>query len=468
MKIVIEQNAETSLANQVEQGVRMQIERRELRAGTRLPSIRRLAAELSVSRNTVIEAYDRLVAQGLVRSRQGSGYFVDELAPRLVSVGGWSNLREAEEVYDRLWRMFSEQGDSLKLGCGWLPEHWRDTAEFTYAVRKVARQDQTNLFDYSTPLGNPGLRQHLQRRFRGMDINVHAHQILLTTGASHGLDLLIRHLLNPGDVVFVEAPGYYNLIGLLKLQGIQIVGIRQTAHGPDIDALEEMLTTCQPRLFFVNSVFQNPTGTTLSVSIAHQILQLAERFDFLVIEDDVYADFQSDVTLRLAALDQLRRVVYVGSFSKSLSCSLRVGFVAAAPEMIRGLVDVKMLTSIATSRFAEEVVSVMLNNGSYRQLTQRLCRRMDQQMVTTLRLLESTGWEVFSPPSGGMFIWVRWPGVSDSAVLVESAEHRRVSLSSGSAFHSNMGDCPWFRINVTYATDPRAIAFITDPLQHPA
>jgi DNA-binding transcriptional MocR family regulator len=229
--------------------------------------------------------------------------------------------------------------------------------------------------------------------------------------------------------------------------------------------LERMLATHKPKVFFVNGALQNPTGSVLSASVAHHILQFAERFDFMVIEDDVCSDFQNEITVRMAALDQLHRVIYLGSFSKSLSCSLRVGFIAATPKMIKALTDVKMLTSISSSRFAEEVVSVVLNNGGYRKSIERIRRRLDRQMSATLRLAENSGWEFFARPSGGMFIWTRWHGVSDSAVLVESAATLGVDLSPGALFHPAKCESAWLRINVAYATDPRAIEFISNPLQ---
>lgn len=459
MKFEILHESNKPLADQVEEGVRSRIGGRELSGGSRLPSIRQLASDLGVSRNTVIEAYDRLVAKGLVRSRQGSGYFIEDQAARFAISG-----MAAENVADQLWHLFRDDGDHVKLGCGWIPESWRDVGELTYAIRQVARQDSVALFDYSTPLGCLGLRTILCRRLYALGIEVPASQIVLTTGASHALDLLIRLLLRPGDTVLVEAPGYYNLFGALKLHGIQMVGIPRTTQGPDVEAMERLLATHQPKLFFLNGVFQNPTGTTVSAATAHRILQLAERFDFRIVEDDIYADFQSDLTVRLSALDQLRRVIYVGSFSKSLSCSLRVGFIAAAPELIKKLVDVKMLTSIASSRFAEEVITEMLENGSYRKLVERLRRRLERQLADTYRFVEEAGWKVFCRPSGGMFLWARLPTVTDATELVTYAAEGGVKLSPGSVFTPDMSVSPWLRINVTYVDDPRARAFLKAPI----
>lgn len=242
-----------------------------------------------------------------------------------------------------------------------------------------------------------------------------------------------------------------------------MVGVPRTTQGPDVEALEQLLTIHKPKLFFVNSVCHNPTGTTISVATAHRILQLAEKCDFKIVEDDIYADFESYPTARMSALDQLRRVIYIGSFSKSLSCSLRVGFVAGPPDFIKRLVDVKMLTSITSSRFAEEVITVMLENGSYRKLVERLRRRIGQQLVDTSQLLISAGWQLFCRPNGGMFLWARLPGVEDAVELVKRSAARGVSFSPGAVFTPEGSVCPWLRVNVAYADDPRARAFLQAP-----
>jgi DNA-binding transcriptional MocR family regulator len=462
MKIKIDRQAGTPLTDQVEQAIRAGIVAREIAVGARLPSIRQLSGDLGVSRNTVIEAYDRLAAHGLARSRPGSGYFVAETGTQSRALAV-SSPEDAGNVVGELWHLFTDHRDTVKLGCGWLPEAWRESEDLAYAIRQTIRVDRAGLFDYGTPLGGLGLRTGLRRRLFALGIEAPESQILLTGGASHALDLLIRLTLRAGDTVLVETPGYYNLFGLLKLQGIHMVAVPRTTQGPDVEALERLLATCKPKLFFVNSVFHNPTGTTLTASTAHRILQLAEKHDFQIVEDDIYSDFEGNATIRMAALDQLRRVIYVGSFSKSLSCSLRVGFIAGSADLVKKLVDLKMLTSITSSRFAEEVLAVMFENGSYRKLVERLRRRLEGQQAETCRLLDAAGWELFCRPAGGMFVWARLPGIDDSAELVARAAGRGISFSAGSVFTPDLAACPWLRINVTYASDSRAKAFLASP-----
>lgn len=377
MELSINRHATTPIARQVEAGIRDWIQAHGAGGGRRLPSIRRLAATHSISRNAVIEAYERLVAAGLVCSRPGSGFYVADSAASLSQPFVTNAL---EEITNGLWGLFSANEHTLKLGCGWLPSHWREGDDLTHAIRHVARNSRSGIFEYSTPQGPLTLRGLIQERLRPLAIAADAQQIVMTGGGSHSLDLLVRMLLEPGDVVFVESPGYYNLFGLLHLQRIRVIGVPRLVDGPDIERLEALLAEHRPKLFYINSVFHNPTGSTLTPAVAYRVLQLAEQHDFQIIEDDIYADFQHTPTTRLAALDGLNRVLYLGSFSKSLSSSLRVGFIASPPTLVQRLVDIKMLTSISASRFAEQVVTTMLQNGSYRKLTERLRTKLSNRV----------------------------------------------------------------------------------------
>jgi DNA-binding transcriptional MocR family regulator len=315
------------------------------------------------------------------------------------------------------------------------------------------------MVDYATPLGNLTLREHLQGRIGQLGIHVDASQILITTGASQALDLLMRYMLKAGDTIFVEDPGYYNLNGLLKLHGVKLIGIPRTRNGPDLDVLQAQLQLHPPKLMFINTVFHNPTGTTVAPPVAFRLLQLAREHGFTIVEDDIYADFQTDVTDRLATLDQLEHVIYVGGLSKTLSSSLRIGCVVANPAIIKDLVDIKMLTSLGASRFAEAVAVSLLERGAYRKYLERLRRRMRDALGSTIQTLEDAGWEVFEKPVGGKFVWARVPHIDNAERLVACGAPLGVMVLPGSYFRPNMEVSPWIRIHAAFGNEPRAQAF---------
>ncbi|MCW1245861.1 PLP-dependent aminotransferase family protein [Pseudomonas sp. SAICEU22] len=450
MELRIDRQALVPVVQQIVDALAIWIRQDAVEPGTRLPSIRQLARQNLLSQASVHEACQRLVAQGLLASRHGSSFFV---APAVSDAGA-----TAEEAW--LPGVSSAPADpthqALKLGCGGLPESWRESDDLGYAIRQVSRTDMAGLFNYGPPLGLPALREQLSRRLKQFEIDADENRILTTTGALHGLDLIVRTLLPPGCCVVVESPGYPKLFDLLRLHKIDMLELPRTSRGPDVDALQCLLAIHRPSAIFINSTCHNPTGSNLIPAVAQRLLQLARKHAMLVIEDDVYADFQGATRARLAALDA--EVIYLGSFSKTLSSSLRVGFMAAAPSVIARLGEVKAITCMGGSRFAESVLAKLLANGAYRKLAQRQRQRLNADMAVALQLLEDADWKVFGKPSGGLFIWAR-PPLCDYAELQRMARRCGVQLSSRTRFSPSGADTDWLRINVAYARDPKAQAF---------
>jgi DNA-binding transcriptional MocR family regulator len=454
MDLGIDRQALVPVVQQIVSGLAAWIRESGVGPGTRLPSVRQLAHENLLSQSSVIEAFERMVAQGVLVSRQGAVFFVAQPPAER----GLSSENQWYEGAESGWGAFVDnQLGELKLGCGWLPDTWRESADISYAIREVTRTDTAAVFNYSTPLGLPALREQLLKRLTHIHVATRVEHILTTQGASHAQDLLIRTLLKAGDTVVVESPGYGNLYRLLAFHGVKLLEVPRTRGGPDLAALEALLRGHRPKCLFINSLYHNPTGTSLSAAVAERLLQLAHSQDFFIVEEDVYGDLQHATCTRLSALPHEDRVIYISSFSKTLSSALRVGYLTASGAVIAQLVKVKTLTGIGTSRFAEAVVAALLANGTYRKWVQRLRRRLGTEMAMTLQVLEDEEWEVFAVPAGGMFVWAR-PGVGDRSTLQARARRLGVLLSPGALFSPTGEHSDWLRINVAYAADQRALA----------
>ncbi|MHC8376027.1 aminotransferase-like domain-containing protein [Pseudomonas sp. MDT1-16] len=451
MELRIDRRALVPVVQQIVDALACWLRRGEVPPGTRLPSVRQIARINLLSQSCVFEACERLVAQGVLASRHGAGFIVaiPALATQVQQDCPWFEGAEVKQ---------GGTSGELKLGCGGLPESWRETDDLSYAICQVSRTDMAGLFNYSTPLGLPALRQQIHKRLKQLDIVVEESRILTTAGASQGLDLIVRTLFKPGDCVVVENPGYSLLFDLLRLHGVSMIEVPRTPRGPDIEALEALLVKDRPRGIFINSFYHNPTGSSLAPAVAQRVLQLAKTYGLLVIEDDVYADLHSGLGTRLAALDIDDNVIYVGSYSKTLSSSLRVGFVVAGAGVISRLAEVKMISSMGASRFCESVLASLLANGAYRKLVQRQRQRLSNDREAALQVLEDAEWEVFGKPVGGLFIWAR-SRKSDYAQVRTQAQRFGVLLSSATAFSPTGEANDWQRINVAYACDPRARAF---------
>jgi DNA-binding transcriptional MocR family regulator len=200
---------------------------------------------------------------------------------------------------------------------------------------------------------------------------------------------------------------------------------------------------------------QNPTGADISPHLAFKVLQAAERHNFMVVEDDIFCDLQVKITPRLATLDQLNRVIYARSFSKTLSGSLRVGFIACAQGIANELADIKMLTSVTTSQFTERLVYLMLIDGHYRKYLSRLHERLGEARLNIVRAFQRIGLELFVEPADGMFVWARLPHIEDSLTLAEASQRDGIMLAPGSVFRPHLERSAWMRFNVTVSEDLR-------------
>ncbi len=428
---------------------------RQLTPGDKLPSVRALAGTMQISTSTVVEGYERLAAEGIIRSRPGSGFYVaGQLAPlTLTDVGP-----KLDRAIDPFWvsRQSLEAGETtLMPGCGWLPPSWLPEAGLRRALRTLARSNDTALTDYGTPLGSPALRNLLGRRMVERGIDAPPEQIILTESGTQAIDLLCRFLIEPGDTVLVDDPCYFNFQALLRAHRATIVGVPYTQTGPDINVFAQMLTQHRPRLYITNSGLQNPTGAALSLGVAHRVLKLAEQASLTIIEDDIFADFETTPTPRLAALDGLERVVQIGSFSKTLSASARCGFIATRPNWIEGLVDLKIATSFGGGRLAAELVLNVLRDGSYRRHIEGLRLRLSHAMTEVSARLKAIGIVPWLEPQAGMFLWCRLPDGVDAADLARESLADNIVLAPGNVFSVSQAATGYLRFNVAQSLDGR-------------
>lgn len=454
-----------SRVEQVMQTVRGRIAARSLTPGAKLPSIRGFADSLGVSKSTVVEAYERLSAEGVIRARPGSGFYVAGSLPPLSLAEIGPRLDRAIDPFWVSRLSLDAADDVLKPGCGWLPSDWLPDGSLRRAVRGLARSEEAApLTDYGTPLGLPALRVLLARRMADQGIEAPPDQILLTESGTQAIDLLCRFLLEPGDAVLVDDPCYFNFHALLKAHRAQVIGVPYTPHGPDVEAFADALAAHRPRLYITNSALHNPTGTTLSPLVAHRLLKLAEAANLTIAEDDIFADFEPDPAPRLAAFDGLNRVVRIGSFSKSLSASARCGYIAARRDWIEGLIDLKIATSFGGGRIGAELVLAVLKDGSYRKHMDSVRSRLARTMALTLKRLKPLGISPWVEPRGGMFVWAKLPEGLDAADVSRTALADKVILAPGNVFSASQSAAGYLRFNVAQSTDPRLFTALADAM----
>jgi DNA-binding transcriptional MocR family regulator len=457
--IVLSPDSSTPLVAQIVEGLRRLIAEQTLRPGAKLPSIRAFAASHAVSVFTVVEAYDRLVAQGWLVSRTHSGFFVKRRA------GDTAQPDEAPRAdlrFDARWylqHIFESRNLALRPGCGWLPHDWL----FEEGVRRSLRQlasEGAQLGGYGLPHGHLALRQLIAESLSEREIAIGVDNVLLTQGSSQALDLAARRLVRAGDAVLVDDPGYPNLMFMLRFLGARLIGVPRDPNGYDLAALEALIVEHQPKLFFTQPRLQSPTNSVTPVAQLFRVLQLAEQHDLTLVENDIYLDLDPQSRPSLASLDQLKRVVYVGSYSKTISPNIRVGFLVARPDVLDDLAQLKMVSGLTSSDLTERLAFGALSEGRWRKHLKSLHSRLGEAHEQVAGQLSELGFELFNEPKAGMYLWARHPDLTDSGELSKLALLEGIMLGPGHLFLVEPRPTGWLRFNVAFSHDERVYRFL--------
>ena len=458
--LTLHPEASIPLVSQIVDGLRRMIGDQSLRPGTKLPSIRAFAAAHAVSVFTVVEAYDRLVAQGWLVSRANAGFFVKRRSDEPAAPGAPPPTQDLR--FDARWylqHIFETRRLALKPGCGWMPNDWL----FEDGVRRSLRQlasDGAELGGYGLPHGHMALRLVIAESLAELQITASAEQVLLTQGSSQALDLVARQLLRPGDTVLVDDPGYPNLMFMLRFVGAHVIGVPRTPAGYDLAALEALLVEHRPKAFFTQPRLQSPTNSVTPVAQLFRVLQLAGQHGLTLVENDIYADLDTDRRPTLASLDQLQRVIYIGSFSKTISPNIRVGYLVARPDLLDDLAQLKMVSGLTSSDLTERLAFGALSEGRWRKHLKSLRERLGHAHLQVALNLTQLGFEIFNEPKAGMYLWARHPDLTDSAALSQQAATEGLMLGPGQLFLVEPRSTGWLRFNVAFSTDQRVMDFL--------
>jgi DNA-binding transcriptional MocR family regulator len=472
----LERGALATLAEQLAAWFAARVHSHALAAGARLPSVREAARRHHVAPTTVVAAYDLLQAQGLVEARAQRGFFVRDIEPRASAriarpTRGTTPppLSATTLVRSMFERGIDGAGDCAPSpgaspgpspGIGTLPADWLDLPLLHSALRRALAEDQKDpaSLRYGAPAGDARLRGALVHRLRDLGIGADAQQIVTTGGATAALELVSQLLLAPGDSALVDEPGWPVDHARLTRMGVKLLPVPRAADGPDRAALRQWLQARRaagenkPRVYFTASVLHNPTGGSMTLAAAHEVLKLAEAHDLTLIEDDTYAWLAPPGSPRLSALDQLQRTVYIGGFAKIFTPNWRVGFLAAAPALVERAIERKLLGALATPGLTERAVAIALEQGALRRHAERVTQRLAAARARSVRLAQDAGFAFAAPPNG-LFGWID-TGV-DTDRLATLMHGDGWLLAPGSLFHVAGRPSPLMRINFAAAQDAR-------------
>ncbi len=443
MDITLDPAARAHLGLQLADAIVSHIRGGALRAGDRLPGQRTLAASLGVSRTTVVRAYEELEAQGWTTGREGAGTFVaQEMELRTGPVS--SGAMPAQPAFDVLRPGATALSRGVPDGAivanlaGGMPDlRTIPVEEISRAWRRAVRRDGQSLLGYGPPAGHPALREAiatLLRQSRGLRCG--ASEVLVARGAQMCAYLAVRALVQPGDVVAVEAYGYEAIWAVLRICGAHIVPIPVDDDGMDVDALAALCEQRRVRAVYVTPHHQFPTMVVMSAARRIRLLNLARQHRFAILEDDYDHEFHYEgrPVAPLASTDTAGNVVYIGSLSKVLAPGLRTGYVAAPAGFIQTLSELRTLVDRQGDLPMEAALAELLDDGSVQRHVRRARRIYRGRRALFLDLLrDKLSDELrFAVPAGGLSVWA-WTTL-DARAWEARARGRGVWVHAGWRF----------------------------------
>ena len=416
------------------------IARGDLPSGSRLPPERELAQRLRISRTTVVSAYRELESRGLLRGYVGRGTYVCAAPEPAGTPFAWRGkiasaaLRSSDSTLRDAIRHASD-ARLLSLAAGEPAIDCFPTAAFQQAIDYALKKHAEAVWSHGPTEGQPVLREAIAERFR-----VPAESVLVLAGAQQGLDLLARCLVDPGDAVLMERPGYLGAIQSFHAAGAKLIG--WDVARADIDELEDLLVRYRPKLIYTNPTFQNPTGITMPIRTRRELLKLAERYRVPVVEDGTYGElhFTEPAPPSLRDLDAQNLVIHLNSFSKVMAPGLRLGWIAAAPSIVDQIAIIKQRLDPHTQNLVQFAMARLIRQGGFdshlKTLRAEHARRC-AQMIAALHRHVPEGMVRFARPQGGLYLWCRLAGGVSSRSLLDRALTEGVAFIAGHAFYAD-------------------------------
>ena len=420
----------------------------ELSPGSKLPAERELAEQLRVSRTTVTNAYRELESKGLVRGYVGRGTYVCALPEPSNVPFAWRGKMSAVSLRlsaeSCIVNLTSVDPNLISFGVGCPALECFPIEEYSRIQSSILRSRAPEVLGVGPVAGQPALREAIAREH-----SVPTAQVLVVAGSQEGLDLLARCLIDPGDHVIVDQPGYFVGFRTFQAAGARLVG--WDAARADVDELEHLILRYRPKFICTTPSFQNPTGRTLSLSQRKDLIHLATRYRIPVIEDEPYRQmyFDAPPPPSLHELDERGVVIHLSTFSKVLAPGLRLGYIVAPENVVDLLALAKQRSVWLTAGLEQMVVAEMMMSGTVPRHAEHLRqehRIRRDAMVHALRRAFSSTQLSYSVPRGGMFLWCRTSGGPTAAELNQKAVAQGVVFTPGELFYPEISPSREFRL----------------------
>lgn len=435
--------------------LRTMLESGTLKPGDKIPSLRKMSGMMGVSVATVSQAYLELEKQGMLESRERSGFYVRDSyrtpppPDKVVPVAAPATVQRGElirKVLDTVGRV-----EILPLGVAEPTPGILPVKALGRAMNSVIQRYGDLVTTYLPIVGDKGLREELARRMQNYGAAVRPDDLLITTGAMEALSVAMRAVTRPGDTVAICTPTYHCLLYLLEIMGLRAIEIPlHPETGVDPDQVGRVLERYQVNALVLTPNFNNPDGSLTPDAAKKELVRLAERHDLPLVEDDVsgelcYADERPSSCKKY---DRFGHVLHCNSFSKTLAPGLRIGWIAPGKYMPRAY-DIRSTGSVCTATVSQLTIREYLQNGQYDKHLRRLRVMLERHRDNALALLgryfpEGTR---ATCPKGGALLWIELPQTVDAVAYFYEATAMRIGVSPGSIFSTHDKYNNFIRLN---------------------
>ncbi|MCC3144642.1 PLP-dependent aminotransferase family protein [Halanaerobium sp. Z-7514] len=416
----------------------------ELKSDDKLPPIRKLAEDLNVNPATVARAYNILEEEGLIYKKVGRGSFV---APKYSEQSSISEKNKSMLKHGQI-----DLSENINFASAVPSTDLFPVADFKYAINQVLDRDQGEAFTYQKSQGYLGLRNSIRGYFKEDGINTDLKQIQIVSGAQQAIDIMAKTLIEYGDKVVVEDPTYFGALQAFRSRRANIKAIEMHKDGLNLDKFEDYLKNNKIKFLFTMQNFHNPTGINWSKDKQLRLLELADKYNFYIIEDDLLSElyYSTNKVDSLKSFDKKDRVIYIKSFSKVFMPGLRLAFIILPENLLTEILETKYATDISSAGLTQRAFDYYLREGLFKKhihLKRELFKKRFEIMASEIENKLTDLIELSYRPNGGLYFWLKLPEVKNSNAFYETAVDRGVVFSPGNLFSIDQKPSPYFRLS---------------------
>lgn len=396
--------------------IKTEIKTGNLKPEEKIPSIRQLSNKFKCSNTTIITAYSRLEKENIIYSKPQSGYYVTK------------KLTYSSCCCDK-------NDGSINFDSGSPSKSVLPYMDYKACVNEAINIYGNDLFSYTHPSGFIPLRQTLEKIFRKDGFNVNYKNIYITSGAQQALSILCNMPFpNNNDVILVEQPTYNLMLGLLEITNSKVMSIERSFNGIDFNKLEEIFKTKNIKFFYTIPRFHNPLGTSYSSEEKKHLIELAEKYDVYIIEDDYLTDLETNINAKsLYALDCNSRVVYIRSFSKTYLPSIRIASVVLPEILLKTFEKFKVFYDLNSCLTSQGALDISLNNGMFNNHIETIRKIYNDKMNVlkdTLNRLDTDNLN-FHIAKTGFFSFIKLPQHVKASQLINNLRYKNICVRNG-------------------------------------